>query len=200
MHKLSEIKPNFIQELYDAFNGVNLKNGFTLLEEDFADTSYLRRYPHQYPYDIDGENCFSKQNLLDEIKNSSLLPEEKNDLTLAIEEGKRVNNQYITWDTVPFEYLDKYANGFYFITPNVYVFYTAALIKNLILNIEYFKGVAFDKWLSRLLMENLDHTMLIKLNNHQSSIIKKFLYTLLSDNYILEYIDVANIKKAIQLL
>lgn len=77
MHKLSEIKPSFIQELYDAFNGVNLKNGFTLLEEDFADTSYLRRYPHQYPYDIDRENCFSKQNLLDEIKNSALFPEEK---------------------------------------------------------------------------------------------------------------------------
>ncbi|WP_151801726.1 hypothetical protein [Acinetobacter guillouiae] len=200
MHEISKIKQELIQDLYKAFKGVHLESGLTLLEEDFADTSYLRRYPHKYPYEANSENYFSKNNLFNEIKNSTLLLEEKEDLILAIEHGKRVNNQYTIWQEIPFEYLNKYANGFYFITPNVYVFYTPALIKNLILNTEYFKGVAFDKWLSRLLMEDVDNAMLIKFKINQSLVIKKFLHTLLHSNYILEFVDVGDIKKAIQVI
>lgn len=201
MHKIYKIKQSFIQELYNVFNEVHLEDGITLLEEDFADTSYLRRYPHKYPYDANSEGYFSKNNLFNEIKSStSLLEEEKNDLILTIEEGKRVYNKYKIWQEVPFSYLDKYADGFYFITPKSYIFYTPALIKNLISNPENFKGVAFDKWISRLLMDDGDNIVLVKFNIFQLEIMIKFLSNLLNDDYILEFIEVENIEKSIRVM
>lgn len=200
MYKLSQVDQIFIQELYDAFDDVHLENRFTLLEEDFADTSYLRRYPHQQPYDLNAVDYFSKSNLLNQIKNSDLLIDEKNDLISAINEEQRVINHYLTWGDVPFEYLNKYANGFYFITPEAYLFYTPALILNLVLNPECFKGVAFDKWLSRLLMKEIEHKPLILFNSIQSRLIKKFLSKLLTDKSVMDFIEVGDVKRALEII
>ncbi|AUX87074.1 hypothetical protein C3F34_14200 [Acinetobacter sp. ACNIH2] len=198
MYKLSQVDQIFIQELHDAFDDVHLEDRFTLLEEDFADTSYLRRYPHQQPYDLNAVDYFSKSNLLNEIKNSDLLVGEKNDLILAINEEQRVINHYRTWGVVPFEYLNKYAHGFYFITPEAYVFYTPVLILNLVLNPEFFKGVAFDKWLSRLLMEVNEHNSLTLFNNNQSRLIKKFLSNILLNKSIIDFIEAGDVKRALE--
>lgn len=198
MYELSEVDQSFIQELHYSFDDIHIGNRFTLLEEDFADTSYLRRYPHQQPYDSDNLGYFSKSNLLNEIKNSDLLVGEKNDLILAVNEEQRVINHYRTWGVVPFEYLNKYAHGFYLITPEAYVFYTPALILNLVLNPEFFKGVAFDKWLSRLLMEVNEYNSLTLFNNNQSRLIKKFLSNLLIDKSIIDFIEVRDVKRALE--
>lgn len=200
MYELSQVDQIFIQELHDAFDDVQLEDRFTLLEEDFADTSYLRKYPHQHPYDKNSIGYFSKSNLLSKIKNSDLLDDEKRDLILAISEGKRVYNHYQTWEEVPFDYLNKYANGFYFITPEAYIFYTPALILYLASNLEYFKGVAFDRWLSRLLMEEASRESLILFSPLQSIIVRKFLCNLLMNEFTLDFIEVGDVKRALEMI
>ena len=199
MHEISKIDQDFIQELYYVFNGVSLENEPTLLEEDFADTSYLRRYPHQHPYDFNSKEYFSKNNVIEEIKSNYLSIEQKDDLILSIEKGERVLNRYSTWQEIPFDYLNNCAFGFYFISPAAYLFYTPALILNLLLNEEYFKGDAFDKWLSTLVMEDSNSKLLIKFNLSQLKLLKRFLDYVLVDEYALKLVELEYVQKAINI-
>jgi len=96
--------------------------------------------------------------------------------------------------------LNKYANGFYFITPEAYIFYTPALILYLASNLEYFKGVAFDRWLSRLLMEEASRESLILFSPLQSIIVRKFLCNLLMNEFTLDFIEVGDVKRALEMI
>lgn len=166
-------------KIKQEFQDIILGNIYTLAEEDYADTAHWYFDKEHIDANLTREE-WNKQEIEEIKKHSWWLTEE---IEEAIKEKRKMSNRFPNPLDISVEYLNRYREGFMFLQPQAYLFYTPSIMIHKLCNPDSVDGFSFDSWLSRLIFktDELD-SLLACFSKKQFSILIDFL------NY-LRYLD-----------
>lgn len=151
-------KDTLLKKVKQSFKDVTLGEVYTLVEEDYADTSH---------WHFDEKIINSKltevewiRQEIDNIKKSSFFLEDKTEAMRAIQEKRKMVNRYSNPLEIPTNYLNKYATGFSFLQPQAYLFYTPSIMIHALNNIDELHSNGSYSWLCKLSWSHTDKAFL----------------------------------------
>lgn len=143
---------SLLRQIKREFKNVTLGDAYTLLEEDYADTSYWYFDKRRTDLNLTEEEWIKQE--IHFIDTSGWFPEDRQEAIQAIKEKRKMSNRYSDPLNIPSIYLDRYSTGFSFIEPQAYLFYTPAIMIHILIKPENLYSSSFQSWLFRLSWAN----------------------------------------------
>lgn len=179
-------KESLLTQIKKEFRDVVLGDSYTLVEEDYADTSHWYFDKDHTDSNLTSEE-WNKQEI-DFLKTSNLFQEDIEEAIRAIQEKRKMSNRFPNPLDISAEYLNVYREGFIFLKPQAYLFYTPSIMIHKLCNPDYIDGFSFNSWLNALIFKTEDfNTLLNYFSKKQFSILIDFLKYLLNLDTVDEF-------------
>lgn len=153
-------KEDLLAQISQEFKNVTLGDAYTLAEEDYYDTSHWHFDEKHIDSNLTREE-WDKREIEGMTEHRWWLLEEIEEAIEAIKGKRKMSNKFPNPLDVSVEYLNRYREGFIFLQPQAYLFYTPSIMIHKLCNPDYIDGFSFNSWLSTLIFKTEDFNTLL---------------------------------------